>query len=83
VQVSTNGVRDYLDWYRRRKLWIILRNLGISSAFSVVALRLSVYAAEETFLVDPQRCQTVSFNKVERSVGPFSTIRQEVCRLRS
>jgi polysaccharide chain length determinant protein (PEP-CTERM system associated) len=74
-------IREYLDLARRRKLWIILFALGISTCVAVVAMLLpSNYRAETTILVNPQK---VNENYVSTSVtgsvaDRLSTLRQEV-----
>ncbi|HKV62609.1 MAG TPA: hypothetical protein VJO16_11890 [Candidatus Acidoferrum sp.] len=74
-------IREYLDLARRRKLWIILITLGVSTCISVVAMRLpSIYRAETVILVDPQKVpEGIVPSSVSGSVADrLSTIRQEV-----
>jgi succinoglycan biosynthesis transport protein ExoP len=74
-------IREYLDLVRRRKLWIILITLGVSTCIGVVAMRLpNIYRAETVILVDPQKVtEGIVPSSVSGSVADrLSTIRQEV-----
>jgi len=74
-------IREYLDFVRRRKSWIILICLGISVCVAVVAMRLpKVYRAESTILYNPQKVnENYVSTTVSGSIGDrLSTLRQEV-----
>jgi polysaccharide biosynthesis transport protein len=74
-------IREYLDLLRRRKPWIILICLGISTCIGVVVLHLpNVYRAETVILVNPEKVneKLVSPAGGGGSAYRLSTIRQQV-----